>query len=937
MGAGKDNSVVEPEKAQPASFGEVDHSAGDCSVKLWIILSVLWFPIFASFGFILAVKFFWPTFIGDVSWFTFGVVRPAHVNGVLFGFVSSGLLAAMFYIVPRLCGRPLYRPFLAKLAAILWNAAVLAGVIWILLGGTQGREYAELPWPIDIAVMAVLLLMGYIVFGTILRRREKKLYVSLWYYMGTLVWFPIVYFVGNVMWHPDSGALNGVQDAIFNWYYGHNVLGLWFTTLGIPAWYYFIPKLTNRPLYSHMLSLISFFTIAFFYTGVGAHHLLQAPIPEWLKTVAVIMSVLMIVPVIAFAVNMFLTMRGSWHKLGKNPALQFAVLGFLMYTVASFQGSFQGVRSTNAFLHFSQWPVGHAHLALLGGFGFLVIGAAYSLVPKLLGIRFRNPRLPGLTFWMGTIGFILFFLAMTLAGLVQNSSWWEHINVVETLNNLRVHFVFRAMAGGIVVITAFLFAYVVLNTMLRGRHAHEEIVHEPAEAISQRARSRRQLRSQERVNVPIIVGGGLVVFVIMTFMVVAMPYMFTANEPSARAVPLTTAREQGQQIYKANGCFYCHNQFVRTQDWAMGVASESGDFYYSVPNFLGTERTGPSLGQIGGKRPTVWHMIHDTDPRSVSPNSIMPAFAFLSETDLDDLVAYVQGLGSEDLETQAYQPLVPPEYQGKTSPYTPLLTQVMAAYDPVAQEFTGTEQSGTEWAALFEEGKKLYTQKCLSCHGCSGNGQGPYARQVVTRPANLHERLINYPDPDEPFHFWRVSGGVAGTAMPPWGLALADNTIWTLANYEKSFSLGAVRTVAGEISDDEGDKFDQETGILPTIAGTQQEYAAGKALYELYCAQCHGIEGHGDGPASILTAGGYIQPEPANFEESGADFTNYGRWVWKAEEGVETTNMPPWKYALTRDEITELIFYLQGFSLPEDYNAKWAPLYTDQFARTLKQ
>jgi cytochrome c oxidase cbb3-type subunit I/II len=208
---------------------------------------------------------------------------------------------------------------------------------------------------------------------------------------------------------------------------------------------------------------------------------------------------------------------------------------------------------------------------------------------------------------------------------------------------------------------------------------------------------------------------------------------------------------------------------------------------------------------------------------------------------------------------------------------------------------------------------------------------------VLTRPANLHERVGNYPFPADPFHFWRVDGGVSGSAMPRWGLSLDDLTVWTIITYEKSFASGAYRTVAGETSDEEGDQFDRDTGILPAIAGTEEEFTAGTSLYMLYCAQCHGIEGHGDGPASILTEGGYIQPEPANFEESGTDFPNYGRWVWKVEEGVETTNMPPWKYALSRDEIFDVIFYLQGFSTPEDYNSKWAPLYTDPFAVGLRR
>ncbi len=936
MADGQSGSLPAPADTQQFAGVKIDHSAGDRAAKLWFLFSLLWFPFFATFGFILAIKFFFPDFIGDTSWFTFGVVRPAHTNGVLFGFISSGLLGAMFWITPRLCAAPLHRPRLAMLAAVLWNGAILAGIIWILLGGSQGREYAELPWAIDVVVMVGLLLMGYIVFGTVHKRREKKLYVSLWYYMGTMLWFPIVYFIGNVMWQPPVGALNGVQDAIFNWYYGHNVLGLWFTTLGIPIWYYFVPKLINRPLYSHLLSLIAFFTIAFFYTGVGAHHLLQAPIPEWLKTIAVIMSVLMVVPVITFATNIILTMRGSWHKLIGNAPLQFMIAGLFMYVLASFQGSFQALRVTNAFTHFSQWPVGHAHLALLGGFGFLAVGIAYYLVPRILRLKVYSRSLMRLSFWTAFIGFILFFLAMTIVGLVANSNWWQHINVIETLVTLKVHFIFRAMAGGVVVLAAFIFAYNLIMTFVRARHPHEETEHEPVESKTERPHSEFMRRSQERINVPIITIGGMVVFIIMTFMVVAMPYMFTIDEPSVRAHELTPQEEEGQSLYKANGCFYCHNQFVRPQDWAMGVTSENGDFYYSVPNFLGTERTGPSLGQIGGKRPTLWHVQHHTDPRSVSPSSIMPPFGFLSEAQLDALAAYVQNLGSEDLNPNAFQPPIPAEYQDKMNPNMPLMMQVTQNYDAANQEFSGSDALAAEWASLFEEGKMLYTQKCLSCHGCSANGQGPYARQVVTRPANLHERLINYPDPDAPFHFWRVSAGVPGTAMPPWGLSLDEATIWKINTYEMSFAGGALRTVSGDVSDEEGDNFNAATGITPPIAGTQEQFAMGQQLYELYCAQCHGLDGQADGPASILTPGGYINPEPANFTESGSDFPNYGRYVWKVQEGVETTNMPPWKYALSDDEIYRLIFYIQGFSTAEDYNNKWAPLYTDEFAIHLK-
>jgi cytochrome c oxidase cbb3-type subunit I/II len=912
-----------------------DFKAGDSAAKTWLLFAALWFPVFASFGFILAIKFFYPQFMGGSAWDEFGRIRPAHVNGVLFGFVSSGLLAAMFYIVPRLCGRALKFPSLAKITAIGWNIAIVAGIVWITLGGSQGREYAELPFAIDVLVMLALISMGVVVFATVLARKEKKMYVSLWYYIGTMMWFPIVYFIGNVMWHPATGALNGTVDAIFNWYYGHNVLGLWFTTLGIPAWYYFVPKIIQKPLYSHLLSLIAFFSIAFFYTGVGSHHLLQSPIPEWAKTIAVVMSILMLIPVLAFLTNIGLTMRGAWHKLVGNPPLQFIFAGFVMYFLASLQGSLQGLRDTNAFLHFSQWPVGHAHLALLGGFGLLAVGMAYYLIPRITGYKIYSQGLMRLSWWLAFVGFLSFFAAMSVVGWQQNSNWWSHINVVETLPVLRIGFIWRAVSGGVVGVAAFIFGYNVIMSFVRGREKHREEQVAMAPAVPQ-SRSRFQTISQNEINLPTIVFGGLAVFVIMTFMVVAMPFMFTYQDPSWRANELSASQSDGQNLYKNLGCFYCHNQFVRPQDWAMGYTSQPGDFYYSVPNFLGTERTGPPLGQIGGKMPTEWHIAHIIDPRVVSPSSIMPSFGFLSHTQLTSLADYVQNLGTEDLTPNFTSP-VPFDYRALQNPNSALRDMVAAGYDADNQTYSGDETAGKQWADLFDQSKLLYTEKCLRCHGASGNGQGPYSRQTLARPANLNERISNFPPPVEDFHMWRISEGVPGTAMPPWSWSLDASTRWNIATYELSFVGGSIRTVDGSTSDDEGDAYNDSTLSIPPIAGTVEQYNKGHALFNVYCAQCHGKDGKGDGPASIATSGGYIQPEPANFEESGNDFTKYGRYVWKVKEGVETTNMPPWKAALTNEDIYQLVFYVQGFASADNYNAKWGPLYTDPFAQNLKK
>jgi cytochrome c oxidase cbb3-type subunit I/II len=439
---------------------------------------------------------------------------------------------------------------------------------------------------------------------------------------------------------------------------------------------------------------------------------------------------------------------------------------------------------------------------------------------------------------------------------------------------------------------------------------------------------------------PIAVGG-LSVFFLMVSMVVAAPFMFLLDTPpSDRAHIYTDIEAQGRELYMNLGCFYCHSQQVRLYDWGLGDPSQKGDFVYNSPQSLGTERTGPDLAQIGGMRPSIWHYLHHRDPRSTSPGSIMPNFDFLTDEELDAIVIYLQNQGGENLQAdesitggQAYHPDVPLEYVNASNLFGPLMMQIRMDYNTTDNAYEGNTTLGDEWADIFDMGKEIFTQRCLSCHGCSGNAEGPYARHVVTQPANLHERISTFAG--DFYHIWRVSEGVPGTAMPAWKLTFNETEISLVAIYEMSFVLGSTRTISGDISDAEGDNYANTVLNSPPIDGTIHEFDNGKMIYSLYCAQCHGESGQGDGPASINTPGGYITPEPANFTESGSDFTNYGRYVWKVKEGVETTNMPPWKWALTNDEIYRVIFFIQGFSTPEDYNSKWAPQYSDSFAQNL--
>lgn len=869
--------------------------------KNFILSSIFWLILFTSFGFIVAVKFFAPEFLGHTSFLTFGRVRPMHVNGVALGFLSTGLIGAAYYIIPRLSGTKLFSEKLGNLTFVLWNLAIASGTVLIAMGYTQAREYAEYIWIIDVIIIITLLLIGYNIFKTIQYRKERKLYGSTWYIMGTFLTFPIIYFTGNVMWHPDTGSLQGAVDGVFNWFYGHNVLGLWYTTLGIAAWYYTIPIIIKRPLYSHMLSLIGFFSIVFVYTGVGGHHLLQAPIPEWLKTVAVVNSGLMMIPVLAFITNILLTMRGSWNHFVESIPLRFMLIGAFFYFLVSAQGTFQAMRDINMYLHFSQWPVGHSHLSLLGSFGFLVMGFVYFIIPRVTGRQIYSMRLASYHFWFTMLGFALFFAAMTNMGLIQGSGWIQNITVAVVLLQLKPFFIVRALGGGMIILGQYIFFYNMMMTLKAG-HAQESA---PATPASPQIKIIQKKVQKYRESIPIFAIGALGLFLTMFFIVVILPYLLMNYAPTAIAHPYSDDQARGRELFKSNGCLYCHSQFVRPQDWGLGRTSMSGDYYYDRPHLLGTERTGPDLAQIGGQRPPLWDVKHHMDPRSVSPGSIMPNFSYLSDQDLLDIQAYIEGLGNRNLETQNFQPLVPEPYSGRDNIYNNTIVNA-----------NSSNESRTAYADLIDEGKILFSQRCLPCHGASGIGQGPYARHVNQHPANLNDRISNFPGVD--YHFWRVMEGVPGTAMPPWKLSLTEEAVWNIISYERTFVDGVVRVIPGDFSDSEAEDFGKK-GIISPIIQDENNFTEGKKIYNLYCAQCHGVDGQGDGPASI-----YIKPEPANFTETNNDFTMQGQWFWKVSEGVETTNMPPWKYVLPENDRWKVIYYVQkNFSEPGVFDAKW--------------
>lgn len=438
----------------------------------FMLTASAWLMVGVTMGLILALQFVFPDLFKGVPWLVFGRLRQAHTNAVMFGFLSLGMMGFWLYIVPLLTGRRLWSEKLGNICMLLWNVALLAGVVAILNAHTQSREYAELPWSVDVAVMVVLVLNLVNIYMTIAHRVETKLYAALWYISGTLIWMPLLYFIGNVMWNPPTGAMTGINDTIIGWFYGHNVLGLWFTTGLLPVAYFIVPKETRTPLYSHMLSLLAFWGIAFFYTGVGAHHLLWAPIPPWLKTIAIADSIGMLLPVVAFTMNIYLTMRGNWSRFSSSIPLRFALTGWFAYALVSFQGTHEALRAVNLLTHFTQYVPGHAHLGLLFNSGSLVMAGMYYALPRIYRCTIFSRTLANAQFSLYVIGFILFDLGFVLAGVVQGAAWvHQGLPVWSVLPGLRPFLVLRVIGGTLVVASFVLFTVNIFATVVRRRPA----------------------------------------------------------------------------------------------------------------------------------------------------------------------------------------------------------------------------------------------------------------------------------------------------------------------------------------------------------------------------------------------------------------------------------------------------------------------------------
>lgn len=670
---------------QLAVFMELQKFAYDNRMpRNFAIATVVWGAVGMLVGVIIAFQLAFPALNFGLQYTTFGRIRPLHTNAVIFAFVGNGIFTAVYYALPRLLKTPMWNSLLSKIHFWGWQLIIVAAAITLPLGLSAGKEYAELEWPIDIAITLIWVVFGVNMFGTILTRRERHLYVAIWFFIGSWVTVAMLHIVNSFelpvsLWKSYSWYA-GVQDALVQWWYGHNAVAFFLTTPYLGLMYYFLPKAAGRPIYSYRLSIVHFWSLIFLYIWAGPHHLLYTALPEWAQSLGTAFSIMLLLPSWGGMINGLFTLRGAWDKVRENPVLKFYVVAVTCYGMSTFEGPMLSLKNVNAISHYSDWTVAHVHIGALGWNGFLTFGMLYWLIPKMFNTKLHSIKLAATHFWIGTLGIILYAIPMywaafrsyfmmkafTPSGQLQ----YQFIDIVQTVVPF---YVLRAIGGTIYLLGVFLMVYNLIKTAKAGSFeaveyaeapALEKVYKAPANSFWHSVIERKPMMMLTLSLIVVAIGG--MVEMIPTFLV-------KSNVPTIASVkPYTPLELQGRDIYIREGCYNCHSQMIRPFRYEVaryGDYSKAGESVYDHPFQWGSKRTGPDLARIGGKYPDSWHFNHMLEPVSMSPGSIMPTYGWLYDQDIDVAstnskihamrklgVPYAAGYESEankDLEKQA--------------------------------------------------------------------------------------------------------------------------------------------------------------------------------------------------------------------------------------------------------------------------------------------
>ncbi|MDG1870620.1 MAG: cytochrome-c oxidase, cbb3-type subunit I [Flavobacterium sp.] len=630
-------------------------------VKNFIYATILFGVVGMLVGLTLATMFLFPNLTDGISWLSYGRLRPLHTNAVIFAFVGNAFFAGMYYSMQRLLKARMYSDFLSKLHFWGWQLIIVAAAITLPLGYSTSKEYAELEWPIDIAITFIWVVMGINMIGTMIKRRERHLYVAIWFYLATFVTVAVLHIFNNleipVSWFSmkSYSVYAGVQDALVQWWYGHNAVAFFLTTPFLGLMYYFIPKAANRPVYSYRLSIVHFWSLIFIYIWAGPHHLLYSALPNWAQNLGVAFSIMLLAPSWGGMINGLLTLRGAWDKVRVEPVLKFFVVAITGYGMATFEGPMLSLKNVNAIAHFTDWIIAHVHVGALAWNGFMAFGMIYWLVPRMTkGPLFSN-KLANFHFWIGTLGIILYTLPMYVAGFLQASMWKQfnpdgtltYGNFLETVTQIMPMYWMRAIGGTLYLTGMLVLVYNITKTIMANETIEDELAEAPElqKISSSRIKGekfhpwleRKPIQLTILATIAILIGG--VIQIVPTIMV-------KSNIPTIASVkPYTPLELEGRDLYIREGCVGCHSQSVRpfrSEVERYGPQSKAGEFVYDHPFLWGSKRTGPDLLRVGGKYNDNWHFNHMWNPQSTSTGSIMPGYKWLFDNeplDISDIEA----------------------------------------------------------------------------------------------------------------------------------------------------------------------------------------------------------------------------------------------------------------------------------------------------------
>jgi len=623
----------------------------DKIVRLFTLATIFWATIAFLVGLIVAAQMaFWQLNF-NTGFLTFGRLRPLHTNAALFAFAGNAIFAGVYHSTQRLLKTRLYSDLLSKVHFWGWQFIIVLAAITLPLGLTQGKEYAELEWPIDIAVVLIWVVFALNFFGTLLKRNEKHMYVSIWFYIATIVTVAVLYIVNAislpVSFFKSYIVFAGIQDALVQWWYGHNAVAFFLTTPFLGLMYYYIPKAANRPIFSYRLSVMHFWSLIFIYIWAGPHHLLNTALPEWLQTLGVIFSVMLWAPSWGGMVNGLLTLRGSWHLLRTEPIIKFMIAAVTFYGMGTFEGPLLSTKFVNSLGHYTDWIVGHVHLGTLGWNGFLTFGMIYYIIPRLWKTELFSIKLADIHFWIGLLGILFYYISMLSAGVTQGMMWGAthqdgtlvYPDFIETVIRIIPLFYFRALGGALFLGGFVLLLFNIYKTIRLAPSKEPE--DETVQVRTVSPVKRPQKRGHKRLEGMAATFTVLALIAILVGSIIEIVPTLSINkyiETDNKVKTFTPLELAGRDIYIEEGCYTCHSQMVRpmrSEILRYGDASTIEESMYNRPFQWGSKRIGPDLARVGKKYPDLWHYMHMVNPRAIVKESIMPAYPWLVSSKID--------------------------------------------------------------------------------------------------------------------------------------------------------------------------------------------------------------------------------------------------------------------------------------------------------------